>query len=746
MKDSSHPLRLDRRTVLQSLSAGVFAAGYLGFAGASPAVAGAVRVLPDGKLPSDDRLGELKDLNGYFPFTPSSSPEQWQQRKEEVRRQVLLACGLWPMPVKRPIEATVHGRVEREEYTVERVHFESSPGLYVTGSLYRPRDKQGPLPMILSPHGHWSGGRFHDHGESRVQAEIKSGAEKYPVGGRHPLQARCVQLARMGCMVFHYDMLGYADSAGPLSFELVHRFAKQRPEMNSREAWGLFSAQAEMRLLNVFGLQTWNNIRALDWVLTLDDVDPKRIGITGASGGGTQTMIMAAVDDRLAASFPAVMVSTAMQGGCTCENACYLRIDTGNIEFAAMAAPKPIGMTAANDWTKELETKGLPELKQHFKMLGAADHVEGKYFDFSHNYNYVSRAMMYEFFNRHLNLGLESPIVERDYRPLSVEELTVWTEAQPMPQATDEAERKVIRAYYRDAVAPLKELRPRDRASLAEYRRVVGGAFQTMVGHGLPAAEEVSDEPVRETSGDGYRVVASLLRNKTHGSELPTVFILPENWNKQVVIWLHDEGKAGLFDGSGKPAAPVQKLLSGGVAVAGLDLLYQGEFLADGQPLKQARKVANPREFAGYTLGYNHPLVAQRVHDVLTAVAYFGNHVTRPSAVHLAALGEVGPLAAAAAGIAEDAVDKLAIGTAGFRFDTITEILDPRMWPGAIKYGDVPGLLSLCAPRPLWLAGEKEVPQLVADCYRAAGHEDGVALYRGAEKDATLAAAAWLMR
>src|SRR5690606_30837781 len=85
MKDSSHPLRLDRRTVLQSLSAGVFAAGYLGFAGASPAVAGAVRVLPDGKLPSDDRLGELKDLNGYFPFTPRSSPEQWQQRKEEVR-------------------------------------------------------------------------------------------------------------------------------------------------------------------------------------------------------------------------------------------------------------------------------------------------------------------------------------------------------------------------------------------------------------------------------------------------------------------------------------------------------------------------------------------------------------------------------------------------------------------------------------------------------------------------------------
>src|SRR5207237_6455317 len=97
-------------------------------------------------------------------------------------------------------------------------------------------------------------------------------------------------------------------------------------------------------------------------------VEPQRLACTGASGGGTQTMILAALDPRLAAAFPAVMVSTAMQGGCTCENASLLRVGTGNVEFAALFAPKPMGMTAADDWTKEMETKGFPDLTKHWAM------------------------------------------------------------------------------------------------------------------------------------------------------------------------------------------------------------------------------------------------------------------------------------------------------------------------------------------------------------------------------------------
>ena len=126
------------------------------------------------------------------------------------------------------------------------------------------------------------------------------------------------------------------------------------------------------------GLQTWNSIRALDFLLSLPDVDPQRIGVTGASGGGTQTFILCAIDDRPAVAFPAVMVSTEMQGGCVCENCSYLRVGTGNVELAGLFAPKPLGMSGANDWTIDIETKGLPELKALYKLYGAEDRVMAK--------------------------------------------------------------------------------------------------------------------------------------------------------------------------------------------------------------------------------------------------------------------------------------------------------------------------------------------------------------------------------
>jgi hypothetical protein len=126
--------------------------------------------------------------------------------------------------------------------------------------------------------------------------------------------------------------------------------------------------------------------------------------MTGASGGGTQTMLLAGIDPRVKLSFPAVMVSTAMQGGCTCENACLLRVDTGNVEFAGLFAPKPQGMTCANDWTKEMATKGFPELKQLYTLLGAPNNVMLKRGEhFPHNYNAVSRSAFYTWLNRHFS-------------------------------------------------------------------------------------------------------------------------------------------------------------------------------------------------------------------------------------------------------------------------------------------------------------------------------------------------------
>ncbi|HEX6986119.1 MAG TPA: acetylxylan esterase, partial [Planctomycetaceae bacterium] len=414
------------------------------------------------------------------------------------------------------------------------------------------------------------------------------------VGGRYPLQARCVQLARMGCVVFHYDMLGYADSV-PITFEVAHRFAKQRPELSGPDRWGLFSAQAELRLINALGLQTWNSIRALDWVASLPDVDPSRIGVTGASGGGTQTFLLAAVDDRVAAAFPAVMVSTAMQGGCTCENASYLRVGTGNIELAALAAPRPLGMTGANDWTREIETKGLPELKRLYALLGVPDRVEGRYFPFEHNYNAVSRRMMYEFFNRHLNLGVEGPIEERDFVPLTREELTVWDERHPKPATDEIAEVALMRTLDRAAREQVLRLGPDHGGSLAEFRCFVGGAYDVMIGRSLSETGDVTFEPTDESPQEGHTRKLGLLKNG-HGEALPTVLLTPATWNGKVAVWTHKAGKAALFDEAGGPIPPVRTLLDAGFAVLTADLTGQGEFTPDGTPVAQTRTVENPRE------------------------------------------------------------------------------------------------------------------------------------------------------
>jgi len=715
--------RIGRRWGLAGVLVVLLAAG----AAADPA-----RVLPPGQTPHDRRLGPLKDLNGYFPLSPPATKEAWLARAEQVRRQLLVATGLWPMPTKTPANAVVHGRVDRDGYTVEKVFLESFPGHFVTGNLYRPKGRSGKLPGVLCPHGHWANGRFYAADEKKHRWDLVGGAERFEVGGRSPLQARSMQLARMGCVVFHYDMVGYADSV-----QLGHG-PGYRAAMSTPENWGYFSPQAELRLQNMMGLQTYNSIRALDWFSTLADVDPHRIAVTGASGGGTQTFILCAIDPRPAVAFPAVMVGTAMQGGCTCENACYLRVDTGNIEIAALIAPRPLGMTAADDWTKEIMTKGLPELKQIYKFFGVENRVMAKpLLHFPHNYNYVSRAVMYPWVNQHLRLGFPEPIVEEDFKPLSTDEMRVWDEKHPKPKGGDDYERSLLKWITSDSERQMQALVPRDAASLAEYRRVVGGALEAMIGRGVPPKGAVQAEVRQQQDLGPCRLTKMLLRYAAKGEEVPAILFEPKGAARDVVLLLDPWGKQALLDPSGAPREDVAKLIAGGSAVLGIDLFGQGEFTPDGKPLAKARLLtaSNWNRYLGYTLGYNPPLFAQRVHDILSAISCL--KATRPSEqkLRLMALKGAGHWAAAARAIAGSTVDSATIDTGGFRFAKIAALDDPDLFPGGAKYLDLPGILALSAPCPMELRGEGETaPPVVAAAYQAAGRPGSLTAGAGAAK------------
>ncbi len=706
-----------------------------------------VKVLPDGRTPADKRLGALKDLNGYFPLEVPATKEEWAKRADVVRKQVLVSQGLWPMPTKGPLTPVIHGKVDRDDFTVERVYFESAPGFFVTGSLFKPKGKKGPFAGVLCPHGHWNNGRFYDAGEAAVRQQIVVGAERFENSGRYPLQARCVQLARMGCVVFHYDMIGNADST-QLSHALVHRYADRRPEMEKANSWGFYSAQAESRLQSVMGLQTLDSVAALDFMLSLKDIDPNRIGVTGASGGGTQTFILSAIDPRVTAQFPAVMVSTGMQGGCTCENCSLLRVNTGNIELAGLFAPKPLGMAAADDWTKEIMTKGMPELVKLYEMLGAKDNVKTTaLLHYPHNYNQPSRAAMYSWFNKHLKLGFQDPIVEGDFQPLSIAELTVFDSDHPKPPSGDDFERSLTKTLAADDEKQLAALTPTDAKSLTKFREVVGTGWKALIGREMPAASGIEIEQFKKEDRGTYFFLTDVLRLKQHQEEVPVVFLHPKTWNKQVVIWVDGAGKSGLFNSDGSPKPEIKSLIDTGFSIMSLDVFGTGELVPEKAELPlRNRKVNTNRQFAGFTYGYNHPLFAQRVHDILTLISFARGNDHGATKFHLVGLNGAGLWVAAAKAIAGPAIDRTAIDTAGFRFASLTEFDDPQFLPGAVKYGDVPALLALSAGSDLWLSGEKEMPKLLRASSVAAEGSATLTHFAGEGAAKANSAVQWLSR
>ncbi|MEJ7615424.1 MAG: hypothetical protein WKF30_00285 [Pyrinomonadaceae bacterium] len=204
----------------------------------------------------DQRAVEVKTLNTLYSFPAPASKEEWLARSESLRQQILVSAGLWPMPKKQTLNAHIFGKVEREDYSVEKVYFESLPGFYVTGNLYRPLRKAGPFPAVLVPHGHWAYGRLEN-------TDLSSD------------QGLGINLARRGLVAFSYDMVGYNDG-GHIDHHLKQGNGNRRGVSSPEREFGLWG-------FGTLSLQLWNGIRAVDFLASLPDVDRDRLGCTGAS-------------------------------------------------------------------------------------------------------------------------------------------------------------------------------------------------------------------------------------------------------------------------------------------------------------------------------------------------------------------------------------------------------------------------------------------------------------------------------
>jgi dienelactone hydrolase len=633
----------------------------------------------------DSRLAPRYDLDHPFTFTPDfKTREQWLARRDALRKQVLVAVGLWPMPARTPLAPVIHGRIDRDGYTIEKVFFASVPGHYVTGNLYRPVGRDGKRPAVLSPHGHWENGRFLERPLKNAQALMSQGAERTLEAARYPLQARAANLARLGFVVFHYDMVGYADSK-----PLIHRE-------------GFADAGAMLRLQSNMALQTWNSVRALDFVSSLDDVDPSRIAMTGESGGGTQTILLSAIDDRLTASFPLVMVSGAMQGGCVCENAPLLRIGTNNIELAALFAPKPLGMSSANDWTRDLLKLGLPEIKTIYQLFDEVDRVTAMYMPFEHGDHLPSRELMYSWFSTHLkptgpHVG---PVVEPPFTPVPPAELSVFDAGHPRP--SDELDTPALRRKLAQASDEQMAALAREPA---RYREVVSTALQAMINDPFVASrvEVTADTEEAARPGTGRVAVRHLqLRRPGSPGTVPVAMLTPRTrTGGPTVIWTHPGGQSSVFGADGvTPVPPAQWLLEHGATVLAPDVFLTGA-KAEGAPGGRIPRVKDDEKFPPYNYGYNRAVLAERVRDLLTTLAFA--KAQRPRAIHLVAFDRAGVWALLSRALAGDAIARASIDLDRFDFAGIEDPFDPMMLPGAVKYGGIGGLLPLCT------AGQTEV-------------------------------------
>ena len=299
-----------------------------------------------------------------FLATRYQDQPSWEARKAALKSCMLQALKCSPLPEKPNSAPIFANKRTYDGYTVENVAIETLKGVYVCGSLYMPTKTKGLMPVILNPDGHFGDGRY-----------------------RADCQYRCAMQAKMGAIAFSYDLFAWGESLLQFKTEDHRKSLAQ-------------------------SIQFLNSERILDWLLTLKNADAKRVAITGGSGGGSQTMLVTALDDRIALSIPVVMLSSHHSGGCPCESGMGVHLcgeGTNNVEIASMAAPRPqLILSDGKDWTQHVPEVEFPFLKKIYGFYQQENQVENNHFPSEgHDYGLSKRLASYQFLAKHFQLDLK---------------------------------------------------------------------------------------------------------------------------------------------------------------------------------------------------------------------------------------------------------------------------------------------------------------------------------------------------
>ena len=659
---------------------------------------------------NDARGGTPRDLNTPYTF-PGYTKAEWAEKAAALRQQIRVANGLVPMHEPTPLNTEVFGKIERDDYSVEKVYFEPFPGFFTTGNLYRPLGKSGPFPGIVSPHGHWTRGRLES---------IERGS----------IPGRCINFAKQGYVIFAYDMLGYNDSGK----QIDHRYGGAHEGL-----WGL----------STMGLQLQNSIRSIDFLESLPDVDKMRIGCTGASGGGTQAFILTAIDERIKVSAPVNMISATMQGGCLCENAPNLRLDVSNIEIGALMAPRPLLMVSATgDWTVNTPTVEYPAIRSIYAHFDAEDKVHQVQVDAEHNYNQESREAVYAWFAKWF-LGIDDPSVSKEV-PFQVEPddaLLAFSEREMPAHALKQEE--FLPTWANRSLQAIEKLKPTNETELQAFREEMGSGLQHALGLQIPKITDVTlvepegAFPTTYQANVGRSLQAHIQMSAKHlvigrngmGDAIPAVLFSPEPQvgHDPVVVIVHPEGKEKLIDAAtGDPLPLVTDLLSADRKVLLIDVFGTGE-----------HSDYERSEDTNYFTTYNRTTAALRVQDIVTALHCFTGRGD-VSEVNLIGIGEAGLWSLLAAGFAD--VKNVVADAAEFdlrdNLDGDAAFLETLPIPSIRQVGDFRTAGTLIAPRRLVIhnTGEAFDTAWIAGVYRNIGASQHLLVEQGRLSDEEIAA------
>lgn len=525
---------------------------------------------PDLSLPIDARLYRYRNVQSVYPLPDWGTLAQWKRKRQEVRRHLWLTTGLNDRTNAFRAKGRVIRTFEHEGIVIENIRVEALPGLYVMGNLYRPKNPKGKLPLVLQPHGHGM--------HSRTQ----------PLG-HGSVPHRAMNHAFNGFAAFAWSMIGLADDV----MQIDHRTLLSGKDKRICNLFGL----------SMFGLQVNNSIKVLDYLLTRKDIDARRIGCTGESGGATQTYFLAALDDRVKVAAPAVMLSGHYQGGCVCENTPLLHLDYSTVDYAALIAPRPLFLTGCTgDWTHHMRERELESLRQLYALYGKEDLLGSFYQDESHNYDKRSREHVYAWMTRHLiDSSFSKRRILESKRPIPTPKQLLVHDTPVPPVANAVTSQKALIEMWRD-----HHDRPdRDHNTTATLGLTMPAKDDLLVRNQTPAYAWA------DGSLSGNRITYGRFSEE---SGLTCRFVLPKRGQKTLLVIRSWKSESAYSRFIRTPPGSLQKAIDNGCGVV-LPLLF-------GQHSPEIVKAHRDQVEDSYiATSYNRTTHQHQAGDILTTAA-----------------------------------------------------------------------------------------------------------------------------